>query len=67
MPMLITLNLDASRLWRWHLTLIAQLTAQPDTQVAVTFDRTQRPLDTTVALALLLEATLAGSASPHPF
>ena len=65
--MLITLILDASRLWRWHLTLIDQLEAGAGTRVSVAFSPVQRPLDTAVGMALLLEATLAKRSVPHPF
>ena len=65
--MLITLILDASRLWRWHPTLIDQLEAGAGTRVAVAFSPVQRPLDTAVSLALMLEATLAKRSAPHPF
>ncbi len=65
--MLITLILDASRLWRWHLTLIQQLEAASGTRVAVAFSPVQRPLEVAVALALVLEATLTKRSGPHPF
>ena len=65
--MLINLILDSSRLWRWHLILIGQLEAETGTRVAVSFAPVQRPIETAVSLALMLEATLAKRSEPHPF
>lgn len=65
--MQITLILDVSRLWRWHLTLIELLEAAPGTRVTVAFSPVQRPLEAAVGLALLLEATLSKRSGPQPF
>ncbi|MEQ1697050.1 MAG: hypothetical protein ABL901_14535 [Hyphomicrobiaceae bacterium] len=65
--MLITLMLDVSRLWRWHLILIEQLAVTPGTRVAVVFSPVQRPVETAVSLALMLEATLSKRPGPQPF
>lgn len=65
--MLVNLILDASRLWRWHLTFIEQLEAKAGTRVMVAFSPVQRPLESAAGLALKLEATLAKRHEPHPF
>jgi hypothetical protein len=63
--MLVLLNLDRARLWRWHLTLIAQLSADPAVRVDVEFDVAWTPLPTALILALQLEEAL-GRRTPHP-
>lgn len=63
----IALILDASRLWRWHLTLIGFLSARPATRVTVMFSQVQRPLDPAVGLALMLEAAISKRAGDQPF
>lgn len=59
--MFICLNLDAARLWRWHLVLLDQLAALPDTHVSVQLAPDPRPLAAAVRLGLHLER----SVSPH--
>ena len=65
--MLITLILDASRLWHWHLTLIDQLAAYPGARVAVAFAPERRPHRQALALALQLEQAISHRAAAHPF
>jgi len=63
----IALILDASRLWRWHLTLVDLLSARADTRVSVAFSPVQRPLDPAVGLVLMLEASITKRAGVQPF
>lgn len=64
--MLIGLNLDSARLWRWHAQLIDQLSALPDVRVTVTFDPVRKPLPRALSVALQLEEAVTARAL-HPF
>ena len=65
--MLITLRLDQSRLWRWHLTLIQQLEAAHNARVIATFSPATYPLAPALRRAIRLEAAIARTAAHNPF
>ena len=63
--MQISLILDPARLWRWHLALIEQLSADPATRVHVVRAPQPRPLEGALRLALRLDAA-TGSRARNP-
>jgi hypothetical protein len=65
--MIISLVLDQSRLWRWHLTLIQQLEVERGARVVAIFSSATHPLDPALVFALRLEAAISRGSETKPF